>query len=312
MREHKNGSLGQSTISPIRQYGQIGWRLLRPFTLTASIIPVLIGTTLAMHMTSINFSMFVAMLIACIVIQTATNVFNEYYDYKRGLDTAESVGIGGAIVRDGVPPKIVLWIAIFLFALAVMIGFYISLNSSWWVAIIGSLSMAAGYFYTGGPYPIAYTPFGELVAGFFMGIVIVLLTFFIQTGTVTIEGVIASIPISILVGAILMANNIRDLDEDVLSGRRTLAILLGRRLAIQFLAVMFLSVYVALLGFMFFGGFSFWLLLAFLSLPKAVQAIRLFRGKKRPQDMMPAMKATAIVHTQFGILMSLSLFLASW
>ena len=142
------------------------------------------------------------MLIASILIQIATNLFNEYYDYKRGLDNAESVGIGGGIVRDGLKPKTIMQLALGLYGISLLIGIYICMNSSWWLAAIGLVCMLMGYLYTGGPLPISYTPFGELASGLLMGMGIVLISFFIQTGTVTIESVLISTPIMILVGSI--------------------------------------------------------------------------------------------------------------
>src|SRR5690625_2048214 len=178
------------------------------------------------------------MYIASIRIQAATNIFNEYYDYKLGLDHEESVGIGGTIVRDGVKPKTVLNLAFTFFGIAILLGIYICLVSSWWIGVIGAISMLFGYLYTGGPIPIAYTPFGELFAGFFMGTIIIAISYYIQTLTLTPDVILLSLPVAIFIGAILLANNIRDLDGDQANGRRTIAILLGRRRAISFLAIL--------------------------------------------------------------------------
>lgn len=289
----------------------VWWRMLRPHTLTAAFIPVLVGTSLALPF-GIHFTMFFAMLIASLFIQTATNLFNEYYDFKRGLDTEESVGIGGTIVRDGIAPETVLKLAVAFLTASLLLGVYICANSSWWIAVIGLVCMAAGYYYTGGPYPIAYTPFGELTSGLFMGFIIVLISFYIQTGSVTTESILISIPITVLVGGILLANNIRDLDGDKNKGRQTLAIMLGRPKAIAFLSTMFAFSYLWIVGLILFGAASPWLLFVFASIPKAVQAARLFKGKTLSIQMMPAMKATSQMHTLFGTLLTLGLILADW
>jgi 1,4-dihydroxy-2-naphthoate polyprenyltransferase len=295
-----------------RRDWRVWWRLTRPHTLTAAFVPVSIGTALAFHETNIRISLFIAMLVASLFIQAATNMFNEYYDFKRGLDSPESVGIGGAIVREGIHPKAVLYLAIFLFAIAMLIGVYICVNSSWWLALIGSICMAAGYFYTGGPVPIAYTPFGELAAGFFMGLVIILISFFIQTGEVTKTAILISVPIAILVGAILLANNIRDLDGDKENGRKTLAILVGRNNAIRILAGMFAISFIWMIGLVIFHLVSVWTLLVFFSMPKAITATKGFIGKTKPIEMMPAMKATAQTNTQFGFLLAIGLLISYW
>lgn len=291
---------------------QIWYRQLRPHTLTAAFVPVSIGTALALLDGHVNVLLFLAMLIASLLIQAATNLFNEYYDYKRGLDNAESIGIGGGIVRDGIAPRTIRNVALSFFALAILLGFYICANSSWWIAAIGILCMITAYFYTGGPYPIAYTPFGEIVSGFFMGVVIILIAYFIQSGSISLKSILISIPISILIGAIMLSNNIRDLDGDKKSGRRTLAILLGRENAIKFLAGMFAISYIWVIVLMVTGFVSPWLLIVFASLPKAFKAVRGFIGKTMPIQMMPAMKATAQTNTIFGFLVAFGLLLSYW
>ena len=109
------------------------WQLTRPHTLTATFSPVILGTALAMFDVRINWILFIVMLVCCLSLQIATNLFNEYYDFKRGLDTAESVGIGGALVRHGTKPQTVLNFALLLYAIAVILGVYICMSSSWWL-----------------------------------------------------------------------------------------------------------------------------------------------------------------------------------
>jgi 1,4-dihydroxy-2-naphthoate octaprenyltransferase len=301
------------STNPIqRKSWNVWWRLLRPHTLTASFVPVFIGSALAYEQGSFHPLMFAAMLSASLLIQAATNMFNEYYDYVRGLDHAGSIGIGGAIVRDGVSARTVLYLALAFYAVSLLLGVYICANSSWWLAVIGLICMAAGYFYTGGPYPIAYTPLGELFAGIFMGIAIILISFFIQTHTLTLLSVLVASPICILVGAILMANNIRDFDGDKAFGRKTLAILLGRDGAVKFLSGMFVVSYLWIVALVLLQVVSPWLLLVLFSAPKAYQAARGFRGETAPIRLMPAMKATAQTNTLFGIFLAIGILLAHW
>ncbi|MEK3991582.1 MULTISPECIES: 1,4-dihydroxy-2-naphthoate polyprenyltransferase [Robertmurraya] len=288
---------------------RVWWQLTRPHTLTAAFVPVLLGTALALPLTSIDLGLFIAMLIACLLIQAATNMFNEYYDFKRGLDNEHSVGIGGAIVREGIQPATVMKIALSLYGISMLLGVYICMNSSWWLAAIGLVSMTVGYLYTGGPIPIAYTPFGEIFAGFFMGMLIILIAFYIQTGFVTMISVLISVPIVITVGAILLANNIRDHDGDKENGRKTLAILLGQKRAIFLLAGMFLVSYAWVFTLIGLDYASAWLAIVLLSSPKAIKAIKGFIGKTKPIQMVPAMIATAQTNTIFGFLLSIGLFL---
>lgn len=304
----------QTSSSPVvskNKGWKVWWKMTRPHTLTAAFVPVLLGTALALYETNIRFDLFITMLVASLLIQIATNLFNEYYDFIRGLDTEESVGIGGTIVRDGFKPQTVMVLALSLYGMSILIGVYICMNSSWWLALVGLIAMGIGYLYTGGPMPIAYTPFGELMAGFFMGMLIILISFFIQTGNVTTFSILMSVPIFILVGAILLANNIRDLDGDKEFGRKTVAIILGRKKAIFLLASMFTVSYLFVLTLIVIGIASPWLLIVVLSAPKAIKAIKGFIGKTMPIQMIPAMKATAQTNTFFGLLLSIGLLIGT-
>jgi len=268
------------------------WRLLRPHTLTASFVPVFVGTMYASFTNSIDCGLFAAMMVASLLIQSATNMFNEYYDFVRGLDTEDSVGISGSIVRDGMQPKTILNSALIFFGLAMLLGVYISASSSWWVAVIGLICMAFGYLYTGGPLPIAYTPLGEIFAGILMGSVIIGISFFIQTGAVTWDVVFISIPVAILIGSLNLANNIRDREGDKKGGRKTLAILLGHERAITLMATAFIVAYGLTLLYVALGILPVWSLITLISALKAREVIKGFRGKTTSLEMMPAMIAT--------------------
>ncbi|HHS4555215.1 TPA: 1,4-dihydroxy-2-naphthoate polyprenyltransferase, partial [Staphylococcus aureus] len=226
--------------STVKKY----WHLMRPHTLTASVVPVLVGTAASKiyflgSEDHIKISLFIAMLLACLLIQAATNMFNEYYDYKKGLDDHESVGIGGAIVRNGMSPELVLRLAIAFYILAAILGLFLAANSSFWLLPVGLVCMAVGYLYTGGPFPISWTPFGELFSGVFMGMFIIVIAFFIQTGNIQSYVIWLSVPIVITIGLINMANNIRDRVKDKASGRKTLPILLGKNASLTFMAIMY-------------------------------------------------------------------------
>lgn len=290
--------------------GKLMWQMTRPHTLTATFVPVILGTVMALFETSIHWGLFVAMMAAGLCLQIATNLFNEYYDFKKGLDTAESVGIGGGIVRHGLKPGMVLTVALVLYVIAGFIGLYIAASTSYWLIAIGVVGMAVGYFYTGGPLPIAYTPFGEVFAGLFMGIGFILIAYYLQTLEVTMWSVLLSIPFGILVGAINMSNNIRDIHEDTIGGRKTLPILLGRDKAVTFLAVSFVVAYGWIIGLVVLQIVTPWALLVLLAVPKSIKAIKSFRlGKTQPQMMGAAMKSTALTNTFVGILLTIGLFI---
>lgn len=305
--------MGQPMQQPVEDIStaKLMWQLTRPHTLTATFSPVILGTALALFDTNIDWLLFIAMLVCCLCLQIATNLFNEYYDFKRGLDTADSVGIGGALVRHGTKPSTVLAFALVLYAVAMLIGIYICMASSWWLVVIGLIGMAVGYLYTGGPMPIAYTPFGELFAGLCMGIGFILIAYFIQTGDVSMTSFLVSVPLGILVGGINMSNNIRDIKEDTIGGRKTLAILVGRDKAITLLAISFIISYLWVVGLVVTGVVSAWTLIVLLSVKKPITAVKNFReGEGVPQKQGLAMKSTALTNTIFGFLVAIGLVIA--
>lgn len=300
-----------STSAAPRRDLDFWWRLLRPHTLTASLIPVLVGSAYAFSRTGrLHFGLFVAMLVASCAIQVATNLFNEYYDYVRGLDTKDSVGIGGTIVQDGASPGFVLRLALGFYALAAILGLYICANSSWYLLLIGAFCMLIGYLYTGGPFPIASSPFGELFAGGFLGTGVICIAAYIQMGVLGWHVVAVSLPIAVLIGLILTGNNLRDRVADEAGGRRTLVILLGHARAVRFLQLMFLFCYFWLGVLIVCFGHSVFLLLACASIPHAYAAVQGFRAPDQtPRQMMPAMVRISKTNTVFGLGLTVGLLL---
>lgn len=294
-----------------RRFG-VWWRMLRPFTLVASVAPVLGGTALAYAHGGFHAGRFLAFLLAAVLIQSATNMFNEYFDYVRGLDTREHVGIAGTIVRDGVSPRLVITLAWTFLATAVALGLYISATSSWWVFGVGLMCLGVAFIYSGGPLPLSSTPLGELAAGTTMGPVMILLVYYTQTLRVTATALWVSVPIGILIGAILLANNIRDIEADRAGGRRTLPIVLGRQAAVGVLAGSFVASYAIALALVATGHLTPWALLVLLSVPKAAQPVRLFLREREPVRLHPAVKGVAQTLASFGGLLVVGLLLSVW
>lgn len=143
-----------------------------------------------------------------------------------------------------------------------------------------------------------------------MGSVIIGITYFIQTGTVTIEMVLISLPITIFIGSINLSNNIRDRDGDEKGGRKTISVLVGREKSITLLAVLFIIAYALTAIFIIMGILPYWSIITFISAVKAREVIRNFRGKTKPIEMMPAMAATGKTNTIYGLLLAISLLLS--
>ncbi len=296
----------------VKQNAAILWRLLRPYTLVASIIPVLIGTGLALTKSHFHVGRFIAFLVASMLIQSATNMFNEYFDFRRGLDNAEMVGIAGAIVRDGVKPRTILILAWSFIGVSVLLGVYLCSVSSWWIALIGSICILVAFLYSGGPKPLSYTPFGELAASVAMGPVIVMIGYFIQTDTLTPAAVMASLPIGLLIGGLLLGNNIRDLEHDINGGRHTVAILLGPKGGRRLFAAVYLITYLLVLVLIAVRWLTPWALIVLLTVPTAFKVIRGYFATTDHQKLQRAFKGTAITLMQFGMLMFVGLVLGKY
>ncbi len=283
------------------------WRLTRPHTLTASLIPVLAGISFATSKNLIFRPILAITLLLCaVIIQIATNLFNEYYDYLNGLDTKDSVGIGGAIVKDGINPNTILLSAIALFVCSGILGLILALFTSFWLLPIGVLCLLIAYCYTGGPYPISRTPFGELFAGTLMGSGLFLIAFFTQTGFLNWYTLIVSIPLNILIGLLLTANSLRDRVADAENGRKTLAILLGHDKTVLFMIFFLTFVYVWLFVLLVLNE-SLFILLPCLTIPLAIKSIKAYKDSSQtPKQMMTGMIYYSKLNQQFGILYTLA------
>src|ERR687889_928642 len=202
-------------MEPTRQQVFEEWfRLARPFSPTAAAVPVFFGTALAFRDGTFAWGPFIAMLSGSLLIQAATNMFNEFYDAQRGLDVAGTVGIAGSIVSGRVSSRSVLAGALVCYTLALLLGIYLIAVGGWPILALGCLSALGGYVYSAGPRPIAYTPASEAAVFVFMGVLIVVIAYAVQARGFPPYVPLAALPIGGPVAAILLANNIRDLVAD--------------------------------------------------------------------------------------------------
>ncbi|HZY65590.1 MAG TPA: 1,4-dihydroxy-2-naphthoate polyprenyltransferase [Rubrobacteraceae bacterium] len=283
--------------------------LARPFSLTAAAIPVLFGTALAFTDGAFAWGPFLAMLFASLLIQAATNMFNEFYDEQRGLDTESSVGIAGSIVRGRLKAREVLLGALFCYTLALFLGLYLVYVGGWPILLLGCLSALGGYVYSAGPRPVAYTPAGEATVFVFMGLVIVVITYGVQAGSYPLSVPLAATPIGALVAAILLANNIRDLESDRRGGRNTLPVALGRQGGVTVYRALLLGSYLLVGALALVGTVPFGALLAFSSAPLAARLWRRVSSSTIPERLDPVVKGTAGLHASFGLLYTIGLLL---
>ena len=276
--------------------------LARPFSLTAAAAPVIFGSVLAFRDGEFAAGPALAMLLGSLFIQAATNMFNEFYDEKRGLDMAGAVGIAGSIVAGRMRARTVLLGALLCYTVALFLGLYLIYAGGWPILVLGCLCALGGYLYSAGPRPIAYTAASEAAVFVFMGVLIVVITYAVQAKAFPLYVPFAALPFGGPVAAILLANNIRDMDSDRRGGRRTLPIVFGRRGAILVYRSLVAEAYVAMILLAATGTVPAGALLVALSLPLAIRPWRSISATTDPARLDPVVKGTARLHLVFGLL----------
>lgn len=238
----------------------------RPKTLPAAMAPVLVGSALASHEGEFHPLPAGICLAFALLIQIATNFANDYFDFKKGADTAERVGPTRAVASGLIRPGTMKAVTGITFAIAFVVGLGLVPFGGWWLLGVGISSILCGYAYTTGPLPLAYVGLGDVFVMVFFGLVAVCCTYFVQTGSVTFESVLVATAIGGLSTNLLVVNNLRDVDTDRLANKRTLAVRWGRAFSIWEYRVFVLWAFVVV-GLLIYRLDQWWLLIGFISLP---------------------------------------------
>ncbi len=242
----------------------------RPRTLPAAIAPVLVGTALAISFGDFGAIAFVAALVGSVFLQIGTNLANDYSDARRGADTDDRLGPVRVTAGGLMPPTRVLAGTYVAFGIACLAGVALTAVAGPIMLVIGGFSIIAGVLYTGGPRPYGYSGLGELFVFVFFGVVAVVFSFYAQAERLPWEAFALSVPVGLLASAILVVNNIRDVDTDRRAGKRTLAVKLGRERARRLFDAMLAIAYLMCVVIPAAGGLDWWTLLPLLSIPLAV------------------------------------------
>jgi 1,4-dihydroxy-2-naphthoate octaprenyltransferase len=288
------------------------WEILRPFAYTASVIPVLAGGALAAVDGAFTWPPFLAALVGGMLLHSGTNVINEIYDVRRGIDSITSPRASHAIVKGRLTERAAFVIGLAAFVLAVVVGFYLVALRGPAIVGLGVLGLAGGYFYTAPPFEYKFRALGVPLVFLLMGPLMVEGTYFAVTGSWSVEALIASIPVGLLVAAILDGNEWRDIGEDTRAGIRTLSGDIGKEYAHYVFVALVLGAYMVL-------GVAVaarWLppatLVAILSLPFLAQVIRSAElgatGQARAIAMIDVQ--TARLHMVFGALLVAGILLS--
>jgi 1,4-dihydroxy-2-naphthoate polyprenyltransferase len=282
----------------------------RPRTLPAAIAPVLVGTALAGFGHVFHPLRFLAALLGAVFIQVGTNLSNDYSDARRGADAEDRLGPVRVTAGGLVPPKQVLIATYVSFGLAVLAGVYLIVVAGWLLLVIGAASILAGVLYTGGPRPYGYEGLGELFVFLFFGVVAVAGSFFVQVRHLHWEAFALSVPVGLLAAAILLVNNIRDIDSDRRASKRTLAVKLGRTTTRWlFAGVVYLAFLLAPVTWIF-GPVKPWVMLTWLALPLAAALVRIVRTRTDGPSLNGALARSGMLQLAFCVLLSAGLLLS--
>jgi 1,4-dihydroxy-2-naphthoate octaprenyltransferase len=280
----------------------------RPRTLPAAIAPVLVGTSLAGSEGTFRALPFVAALIGSVFIQIGTNLSNDYSDARRGADTEDRLGPVRVTAGGLMPPRRVLVGTYVAFGVAVAAGLYLAAVAGWELLVVGAASILAGVLYTGGPRPYGYEGLGELFVFTFFGLVAVAGSYFVQVEHLRWEAVALGVPVGLLAAAILVVNNVRDVDTDRRAGKRTLAVKLGRERARSlFVTMVALAFAVPLL---LIPALSAWLLLPLAAVPQVPPLVRTVTTRTDGPALNGALAATGRLLAVFSLLLAGGVFLS--
>ncbi|MFD0686515.1 1,4-dihydroxy-2-naphthoate polyprenyltransferase [Actinomadura fibrosa] len=277
----------------------------RPRTLPASLVPVVVGTGVAVGEGHAVWWRALLAAVVALVLQIGVNYSNDYSDGVRGTDE-DRVGPLRLVGSGVAPPKQVLAAALGCFLAAAVAGLALAAVTTWWLLLVGAVAILAAWFYTGGKTPYGYRALGEVSVFVFFGLVAVVGTVYVQTETLPWEAWAAAVPVGLLACALLVANNLRDIPTDRVSGKRTLAVVLGDRWTRLLYAAC------AALPFMFVLALAAphpWALIALLAAPLSVPPTQKVLGGATGPGLIPVLGETGRLQIAYGVLLAVGLAL---
>lgn len=281
----------------------------RPKTLAAAFVPVLVGATIAYQHELINWPATTVALICAFLIQIGTNFANDYFDFVKGADTEERIGFERATAKGLISPKTMLNATIICMALAFVFGLYLAWIGGTVVLIIGLFSLLFGVLYTGGPFPLGYNGLGDLFVFIFFGIVAVMTTYYVNALSWSVDTFWASLAVGALCTNILVVNNLRDVEQDKIAGKKTLGVLFGETMLKVEYTLMLLLAFAIPPHFYFQLDYEVWIFLPFLILPIALLHTKTIWTETEKRNLNQQLEKTAKFMTLFGLLFSIGIIL---
>ncbi|MCD4780286.1 MAG: 1,4-dihydroxy-2-naphthoate octaprenyltransferase [Candidatus Omnitrophica bacterium] len=286
---------------------------IRAFSFTASVVPVLLGAAWAfIRPHDVVWGLLPVFLLCSVLIHAGTNLINDYYDYENDVDKGYAFGSSGVLVSRKLEPQQLKKGAWIVFVLAFVLGLIIVFMRGWPIFILGVLGIIAGFFYTASPFAYKYVALGDLFVFLFMGIFLVMGSFYALTGVWELHSFFVGIPVSLLVIAILHGNNVRDLKHDQESGIKTMAIILGHRTSRYYYYGLVIGAFL-FIGYMIASGvLSGWSLLVCLCLPMALRNMKMMKTSDpdKPEGIAMIDVASAQCHLAFGLLYIASIIIS--
>jgi len=296
--------------------GSVYIQAVRTFSFPASMFPCLLGAMLALLISPQTTAWWLMPFIAVslILLHAASNVISDYDDYRKGVDSKETLGGSRVLVDDLIKPKQMMRFGLLLFALAVVIGIPIIYTRGITLLLFGLLGLLGGFFYTGRPIGFKYIALGDIFIFLIYGPAIVTGTFYALTGTFSFVAIYTSIPLGLLIAGILQANNLRDLIHDRNANIKTLATVFGEGFAKAEYLFLIIGAYVTVIILVATRVLSPWSLLVLLSLPPAIKNMNSIKGVKIEDTAKIAMldAQTAQLTLMFGVLLIASVLISKF
>src|SRR5256884_2066806 len=283
----------------------------RPFSLTAAVSPVLVGTAVAAYEGTFHLAAFLVTLLSCMFLQIAANYFNEYFDYRYGLDHSESLGASTVIVRHEMTAVQVLAGGIGSFFIAAIFGLILIYLVGPVILLFGLTGMAIAYFYSAKPFQFAIRGLGDILVYIAMGFLMTWGAYYIQIPRWSWLAFAASVPVGFLVVAILNMNNTRDIQDDIAVHKLTLPVRFGQLFGQRFHAFLLIGSYVAVTIFVLLRILPFFSLVVWITFPLAFTNIRSVLAAPDRKAFAIGIKRTAMLHLQFGVMLALGIVVAA-
>src|SRR6266446_1267270 len=290
---------------------KIWLKTARPFSLTATVSPILVGTAVAAYDGTFHLVSFLVTLFSCLFLQIGANYFNEYFDYRYGLDSPASLGASTAIFRGELTAAQVLGGGIISFVIAAALGLVLIFSVGPVILLFGLAGMAIAYFYSAKPFKFATRGLGDILVYLAMGFLMTWGAYYVQIPRWSWPAFVASIPVGFLVTAILNMNNVRDYQDDLAVQKRTLPVRLGQAFGQRFHAFLLLGSYIAVSSFVLLRLLPLYSLAVWLTFPLAFNNVRAVLAPTDRKAFVIGIKHTAQLHLQFGVMLALGIVVAA-